>query len=101
MVVLAHEASMMPQKTVTLEDQVYWDLMDLEKGRQSAFVNEAVKDAQRILCWNPAAYAAYARAGLEAGRQEIKRQAERTDAEVEFQRALEHPDQTKLGVEDE
>jgi len=91
----------MPQKTVTLEDQVYWDLMDLEKGRQSAFVNEAVKDAQRILCHNPSAYAAYARGGLEAGRQEIQRQAERTDAQLEFQHALEHPDQTKLGVEEE
>ena len=91
----------MPQKTVTLEDQVYWELMALAKGRQSAFVNEAVKDALKILCWNHRAYAAYARGGLEAGRFEILRQAERTDAEEEFQRALEHPDQTKLGDEEE
>ena len=91
----------MPQKTVTLEDQVYWDLMDLEKGRQSAFVNEAVKDAQRILCHNPSAYAAYARGGLEAGRQEIKRQAERTDVELEYQRAMEHPNQAVLDLREE
>jgi len=86
----------MPQKTVTLEDQVYWELMQVEKGRQSAFVNEALKDAINILCSNARAYAAYARGGLEAGRLEIKRQAERTDAELEFQRALEHPNQTQL-----
>ena len=86
----------MPQKTVTLEEQVYWEVTQLEKGRQSAFVNEAVKDAIKILCWNPHAYAAYARGGLEAGREEIKRQAERTDSELAFQRALEHPNQTKL-----
>jgi len=86
----------MPQKTVTLEDQVYWELMDVEKGRQSAFVNEALKDAQRILCCNPAAYAAYARGGLEAGRAEIERQVERT----EMLKASEHPKQTKLGDEE-
>ena len=88
----------MPQKTVTLEDQVYWELMDLDKGRQSSFVNEAVKDAQRILCHNPSAYAAYARGGLEAGRQEIRRQAERTRlmSQEDYQRALEHPDQENL-----
>jgi len=87
----------MPQKTVTLEDQVYWELMDVAKGRQSAFVNEALKDAQNILCGNPAAYAAYARGGLEAGRAEILRQVERK----QMMAASAHPDQTKLEEEEE
>ena len=46
----------MPQKTVTLEDQVYWELTShLAKGRQSAFVNEAVLDALRNCAWEGSA----------------------------------------------
>lgn len=35
----------MPQITVTLADDVYWDLQNLPKGLKSKFVNEALKDA--------------------------------------------------------
>lgn len=86
----------MPQKTVTLEDQVYWELMALAKGRQSAFVNEAVKDAIRACCWDPRAYMKYAQGGLEAARAEIKRADEAAQSEIEFNKALYHKEQTNL-----
>ena len=63
----------MPQKTVTLEDQVYWELSTLEKGRVSAFVNEAVKPAISNCCWEPSAYVRYAQEGVEAARREVAR----------------------------
>jgi hypothetical protein len=92
----------MPQKTVTLEDQVYWELTQhLEKGKQSAFVNEAVKDAILMCAWSPRAYVKYAQSGLESARDELRRQDERAMSEIAFRRALKHPDQTKLGVEEE
>jgi len=64
----------MPQKTVTLEDQVYWELTThLAKGRQSAFVNEAVKTAISNCCWEPSAYVRYAQEGVGAARREVAR----------------------------
>jgi len=87
----------MPQKTVTLEDQVYWELTQhLEKGRQSAFVNEAVKDAIIMCAWSPRAYVKYAQSGLESARAELRRQDDVAMGEIEFQRALEHPNQENL-----
>ena len=92
----------MPQKTVTLEDQVYWDLtQNLEKGRQSAFVNEAIKDAIRMCSFDHWAMHWYAREGLERAREYLREQDVRVMAEMEFQRALAHPNQTKLGDEEE
>jgi len=38
----------MPQITVTISDDVYWDLMNLPKGLKSKFVNEAVN---HIINW--------------------------------------------------
>lgn len=35
----------MPQITVTLADDVYWDLQNLPKGLKSKFVNESLKSA--------------------------------------------------------
>ena len=35
----------MPQITVTIADDVYWDMMNLPKGLKSKFVNEPIKDA--------------------------------------------------------
>ena len=81
---------MMPQKTVTLEDQVYWELSTLEKGRVSAFVNEALKTAISNCCWEPSAYVRYAQEGVEAARREVRR--------IE---ASKHPNQTKLNQEEE
>ena len=93
---------MMPQKTVTLEDQVYWDLtQNLEKGRQSAFVNEAIKDALIMCAWDHWAMHWYAREGLERARAYLKEQDERAIEERQFHTALNHPNQTKLGVEEE
>ena len=81
----------MPQKTVTLEDQVYWELTsNLAKGRQSAFVNEAVLDALRNCAWEGSAMVKYAQGGLEAARAELRRIA-----------GVNHPDQTKLQVGEE
>jgi hypothetical protein len=92
----------MPQKTVTLEDQVYWELTQhLEKGRQSSFVNEAVKDAIIMCAWCPSAYRKYAQMGLEAARAELRRIDETEMAKIQFERALEHPNQTKLGGAEE
>jgi len=92
----------MPQKTVTLEDQCYWELTQhLEKGKQSAFVNEAVKDAIIMCAWSPSAYRKYAQSGLEAARAEIRRIDETEMSRIQFQRSLEHPNQTKLGDEEE
>jgi hypothetical protein len=88
----------MPQKTVTLEDQVYWELTThLAKGKQSAFVNEAIKDAIIMCAWSPRAYMKYAQSGLESARDELRRQDEAAMSEIEFNRALNHPAQTKLG----
>ena len=76
----------MPQKTVTLEDQVYWELTtNLAKGRQSAFVNEAVKDALIQCGWEGSAMVKYAQGGLEAARAEIRRIS-----------AVNHPNQENL-----
>jgi len=87
----------MPQKTVTLEDQVYWELTQhLAKGKQSAFVNEAVKDAIIMCAWSPSAYRKYAESGLEAARAEIRRQDETEMSKIQFERALEHPKQENL-----
>ena len=91
----------MPQKTVTLEDQVYWELMQVAKGRQSAFVNEALKDAIRILRGNPWAYHWYAREGLDRARQYLIREDKDREASIEFNRAAARRAQIKLGVEEE
>jgi len=80
----------MPQKTVTLEDQVYWELTTLAKGRVSAFVNEALKNAISNCCYEPSAYVRYAQEGIEAARREVRR----IDA-------AKHPNQKKLGEEEE
>ena len=81
----------MPQKTVTLEDQVYWELTsNLAKGRQSSFVNEAVKDALIQCGWEGSAMVKYAQGGLEAARAELRRLA-----------GINHPNQTKLNVGEE
>ena len=80
----------MPQKTVTLEDQVYWELTTLEKGRVSAFVNRAVLEAIQACSWQPSAYVRYAQSGWESARAEVRRI-----------KAANHPEQTKLGEEEE
>jgi len=80
----------MPQITVTISDDVYWDLMTLPKGLKSKYVNEALGWAVNKcrsdnglgdVC--PARMHAYARGRLAAYESSI------------------HGDQTKLGVEEE
>ena len=80
----------MPQITVTLADDVYWDLQNLPKGLKSKFVNEAMQAAiwkcldntnRGTVC--PARMHAYARGRLAS------------------YDASQHVDQTKLGCEEE
>jgi hypothetical protein len=75
----------MPQITVTLADDVYWDLQNLPKGLKSKFVNQAM-EAAILRCIDnvgtvcPARMHAYARGRLGA-----------YDAAI-------HKGQTKLGL---
>lgn len=80
----------MPQITVTLADDVYWDLQNLPKGMKSKYVNEALtlaihkcldNTARGTVC--PARMHAFARGRLGL-----------------FD-AAQHKDQQKLGVEEE
>ena len=80
----------MPQITVTLADDVYWDLQNLPKGLKSKFVNEAMEAAIKKCLDNtnrgtvcPARMHAYARGKLAS------------------YDASQHVDQQKLGVEEE
>jgi hypothetical protein len=79
----------MPQITVTLADDVYWDLQNLPKGLKSKFVNQAMESAIQKCLDNtnrgtvcPARMHAYARGRL--GQYD----------------ASQHEAQQKLGVED-
>ena len=63
----------MPQITVTLTDEMYWEVRQLAKGRVSAFANEAVHDAVRACSYEPTAYVKYARDGIVAARTELER----------------------------
>lgn len=61
----------MPQITVTLADDVYWDLQNLPKGLKSKFVNQAMESAIQKCLDNtnrgtvcPARMHAYARGRL-------------------------------------
>ena len=63
----------MPQITVTLADDVYWDLQNLPKGLKSKFVNQAMEAAIKKCLDNtnrgtvcPARMHAYARGRLAA-----------------------------------
>ncbi len=79
----------MPQITVTVQDDVYWDLMNLPKGLKSKFVNNALFSVINKKCdSDPAAMYAFARG---------KPHAVYT---IETE-AAKHPNQTKLGVGEE
>ena len=75
----------MPQITVTVDDQTYWELRQVAKGRLSAFVNQACSDAIGLCLWEPLAYIAYARDGIGAAR-----------AKLTALEAMRHSDQTSL-----
>ena len=62
----------MPQITVTVDDQTYWELRQVAKGRLSAFVNQACTDAIGLCLWEPLAYLAYAREGIGAAREKLR-----------------------------
>ena len=83
----------MPQITVTLTDEMYWEVRQLAKGRVSAFINEAVRNAVASCGWEPVAYVKYAQGngdGIERARSELRR--------IDAARA---PGQTKLEVGEE
>ena len=42
----------MPQITVTIDDDVYWDLQNLPKGLKSKFVNESLKHIIMSKCYD-------------------------------------------------
>ena len=93
----------MPQITVTPTDEMYWEVRQLAKGRVSAFINEAVRNAVASCGWEPAAYVKYAQGtgnGIELARSELKRIDEaRAFGNVMDSRT--HPNQTKLEVGEE
>jgi len=63
---------MMPQITVTVDDQTYWEIRQVAKGRLSAFVNRACADTIARCEWEPLAYVAYAQGGILAAREKLK-----------------------------
>ena len=62
----------MPQITVTVDDQTYWELRQVAKGRLSAFVNRACLYAIAHCELEPLAYVAYSQGGLGASREMLK-----------------------------
>ena len=58
----------MPQITVTLTDEAYWEIRQIAKGRLSAFVNRAVMDAIAACHHEPQAYLSYIREGIPGAR---------------------------------
>ena len=62
----------MPQITVTVDDQTYWELRQVAKGRLSAFVNRSCADTIAHCNWEPLAYVAYAQGGIIAAREKLK-----------------------------
>jgi hypothetical protein len=84
----------MPQITVTLSDEAYWELMQIEKGLKSGFVNQAVMEAVRTCFYDPEVYRSYVREGVIGARERLKSIQDRP----KFQR---HPNQQQIGVEEE
>ena len=80
----------MPQITVTLSDEAYWELRQIVKGLQSAFVNEAVMCAVAACHYEPEAYRAYVRGGPTRAREKLAQ----IDARL-------NPHQTKLNIGEE
>ena len=80
----------MPQITVTLTDEAYWELRQIEKGLKSAFVNEAVMCAVAACDYEPEAYRAYVRGGPTRAREKLGQIDARKD-----------PYQTKVDVGEE
>tara|TARA_Y100001963_G_scaffold83697_1_gene116002 strand:+ start:14 stop:271 length:258 start_codon:yes stop_codon:yes gene_type:complete len=80
----------MPQITVTLADDVYWDLQNLPKGLKSKFVNEALKSAV-LKCLDDTARGTVCPARMHAL---ARGRLGSYDASM-------HPSQEKLGVEEE
>jgi len=62
----------MPQITVTVDDQTYWEIRQIAKGRLSAFVSRACADTIAHCEWEPLAYVAYSQGGITAARQKLK-----------------------------
>lgn len=85
----------MPQITVSVEDDVYMDLVhNLPKGLKSKFVNRAIKEAiMHCAGWGNVMHA-YARHGPH-------RAHSLRNETIEANIAARHPEQTKLGVEEE
>ena len=81
-----------PQVTVTVCDEAYWELREIEKGLKSAFINAALRDAFKVCNYDPMFYRKFARARY--GREAVVEETDRINAAG-------HPNQQKLGVEEE
>ena len=84
----------MPQITVTLSDEAYWELMQIEKGLKSGVVNQSVMEAVRTCFYDPEVYRAYVREGVIGARSKLRSIQERPTF-------AKHPNQQQLGVEEE
>ena len=82
----------MPQITITIDDQAYWELREVEKGLKSAFINAALRDAFKVCNYCPMFYRKFARARF--GREAVEEDTVAINA-------AKHPNQTKLGVGEE
>ena len=82
----------MPQVTITIDDEAYWELREVEKGLKSAFINAALRDAFRVCNYSPLFYRKFARSRF--GREAVVEETEQINA-------ANHPNQRKLGVEEE
>ena len=82
----------MPQITVTIDDDVYMDIIhNLPKGMKSRFVNMACRRAVELCAHDGRLMHTYARKGPNAA----------NAMWADMQEARNHPNQTKLGVEEE
>jgi hypothetical protein len=75
----------MPQITITIDDQAYWELREVEKGLKSAFINAALRDAFKVCNYCPMFYRKFARARF--GREAVEEDTVAINA-------AKHPDQT-------
>ena len=68
----------MPQVTITVCDEAYWELREIEKGMKSAFINAALRDAFKVCNYDPLFYRKFARARY--GREAVEEHTQQINA---------------------
>ena len=81
----------MPQITVTLDSDVLRGVERLEKGKKSKFVNAAVRYLMQNICWDR----------LDFMRLAMHHAWDELHDAKEYEMAQLHPDQAKLGSDEE